>query len=178
MTLEGQLHQARIPLQIDIGYGDAVTPGPERIEFPTLLDGPPPHLLAYSRYSMAAEKLEAMVRLGIANSRMKDFYDMWLLSRLFEFDGRTLWEAVRNTFRRRSTPLPVGLPIAFTDEFRKSTQKHTQWRAFVRKSKPEAMPRDLDTVIGEVATFLMPVVEAARDDRVNESVWAQGGPWG
>jgi len=178
VTLEGLLHQARIPLQIDIGYGDAVTPGPERIEFPTLLDGPPPRLLAYSRYSMVAEKLEAMVRLGIANSRMKDFYDMWLLSRLFEFDGRTLCEAVRNTFRRRSTALPVGLLIAFTDEFRKSTQKQTQWRAFVRKSKPENMHKDLDTVIGEVAAFLMPVVEAARDDRILETAWAQGGPWG
>jgi predicted nucleotidyltransferase component of viral defense system len=178
VTLEGMLHQARIPLQIDIGYGDAVTPGPERIEFPTLLGGPAPRLLAYSRYSMVAEKLEAMVRLGIANSRMKDFYDMWLLSRLFEFEGRTLCEAVRNTFRRRSTALPVGLPIAFTDEFRESTQKQTQWHAFVRKSKPENMPKDFDSVIGEVATFLMPVVEAARDDQIIETVWVQGGPWG
>ena len=118
------------------------------------------------------------MRLGIANSRMKDFYDMWLLSRLFEFDGRALCEAVRNTFRRRSTALPVGLPIAFTDEFRKSTQKHTQWRAFVRKSKPETMPKDFDTVIGEVAAFLMPAVEAARDDRILEPTWAKGGPWG
>jgi len=90
VTLVGLLHQARIPLQVDIGFGDDVTPGPERIEFPTLLDAPGPKLLAYPRYTMVAEKLEAMVRLGVANSRMKDFYDVWLLSRLFEFDGRTL----------------------------------------------------------------------------------------
>ncbi|MBS3907608.1 MAG: nucleotidyl transferase AbiEii/AbiGii toxin family protein [Syntrophaceae bacterium] len=178
VTLEGLLYQARISLQIDIGYGDVVTPGPERIKFPTLLGASPPRLLAYSRYSMVAEKLEAMIRLGIANSRMKDFYDMWLLSRLFEFDGRTLCEAVRNTFNRRSTALPVGLPIAFTDEFRKSSQKLTQWRAFVRNSKPENIPKDFDTVIGEVAAFLMPVVGAARDDQIIESNWAQGGPWG
>jgi hypothetical protein len=134
VTLEGLLHHARIPLQIDIGFGDVVTPGPESIKFPTLLDAPQPDLLAYPRYTMVAEKLEAMVRLGVANSRMKDFYDVWLLSRLFEFDGRTLCKAVSRTFKCRSTPLPSGLPTAFTDEFRKDARKQTQWRAFVRQS--------------------------------------------
>ena len=90
VTLLGMLHNARIPLQIDIGFGDAITPAPERINFPTLLNAPAPELLAYPRYTMVSEKLEAMVRLGIANSRMKDFYDVWLLSKLFAFEGRTL----------------------------------------------------------------------------------------
>jgi len=178
VTLLGMLHQARIPLQIDIGFGDAVTPAPEKVEFPTILDAPAPQLLAYPRYTMIAEKLEAMVRLGMANSRMKDFYDVWLLSRLFEFDGRTLCEAVRNTFRRRSTPLPGGLPLAFTDDFRKDTQKQIQWRAFVRKSKPETVAGDLDVVIGDLASFLLPVVEAVRSDRHLELFWARRGPWG
>jgi hypothetical protein len=178
VTLVGLLHQARIPLQVDIGFGDVVTPGPERIEFPTLLGAPAPQLLAYPRYTMVAEKLEAMLRLGVANSRMKDFYDVWLLSRLFEFDGRTLCEAVRNTFRRRSTPLPGGLPMAFTDEFRKDAQKQTQWRAFVRKAKPENVSGDIVAVLGDLAAFLMPVMEAAREDEHFELLWPQGGPWG
>jgi hypothetical protein len=178
VTLVGLLHQARIPLQVDIGFGDIVTPAPERIEFPTLLDAPAPQLLAYPRYTMVAEKIEAMVRLGVANSRMKDFYDVWLLSRLFDFDGRTLCEAVHNTFKRRSTPLPGGLPMAFTHEFRKDAQKQTQWRAFVRKFQPETVSGDIDAVIGDVAAFLMPVIEAARGDKHSQLFWPRGGPWG
>lgn len=177
VTLLGMLHQARIPLQIDIGFGDVVTPAPERIEFPTILDAPAPQLKAYPRYTMVAEKLETMVRLGMANSRMKDFYDVWLLSRLFEFDGRILCEAIHNTFKRRSTPLPEGLPIAFTDEFRKDAQKQTQWRAFVRKSRPERVESELDTVICEVAAFLSPVLEALVANKFLEAIWVQGGPW-
>ena len=177
VTLVAMLYQAKIPLQVDIGFGDAITPEPERIEFPTLLGTPSPQLLAYPRYTMVAEKFEAMVRLGMANSRMKDFYDVWLMSRLFEFDGRTLCDAIRNTFRRRSTPLPNGLPMAFTDEFCKDTQKQTQWRAFVRKSKPEDVYGDFDDVISDVAAFLTPVIEAARGDNHFELSWIEGGPW-
>ena len=119
-----------------------------------------------------------MVRLGMANSRMKDFYDVWLLSRLFEFDGQTLSDAVHNTFTRRSTPLPADLPMAFKDEFRKDGQKQTQWRAFVRKSKPENVSGDIDAVIGDVATFLTPVMEAAREGGTWKVFWPPGGPWG
>jgi hypothetical protein len=126
---------------------------------------------------MVAEKFEAMVRLGVVNSRMKDFYDLWLLSRLFEFDGRTLCEACRNTFRRRSTPMPNGLPIAFTDEFRKDNQKQTQWRAFVRKAEPENVSGNIDAVIGDVAAFLVPILEAARGNEPFDLLWPQGGPW-
>ncbi len=177
VTLVAMLYQAKISLQVDIGFGDAITPEPEWIEFPTLLGTPPPQLLAYPRYTMVAEKFEAMVRLGMANSRMKDFYDVWLMSRLFEFDGRTLCDAIRSTFRRRSTLLPNGLPMAFTDEFCKDTQKQTQWRAFVRKSKPEDVYGDFDDVIGDVAAFLTPVIEAARGDDHFELSWTEGGPW-
>jgi len=178
VTLEGNLHQARIPLQVDIGFGDVVTPEPERIEFPTLLNYPPPRLLAYPRYTMVAEKFEAMVRLGMANSRMKDFYDLWLMSRLFEFNGPTLCDAIRNTFRRRSTSLPGGLPMAFTDEFRKDAQKRTQWRAFVRISKPEDVPGELDAITNQVAVFLMPVIEATRRKKSFKKLWPPNGPWG
>jgi len=178
VTFVGLLHKARIPLQIDICFGDVVTPEPERIKFPTLMGAPPPQLLAYPRYTMVAEKFEAMVRLGVANSRMKDFYDVWLVSRLFEFDGRILCDAIRNTFRQRSTPLPGGMPMAFTDEFRKDSQKQTQWRAFVRKAKPEDVSADIDAVICLVAAFLMPVLEVARGDEPFGLLWPQKGPWG
>lgn len=178
VTLVAILHQARILLQVDIGFGDVVTPEPERIEYPTLLDDHPPQLLAYPRYTVVAEKLEAMVRLGMANSRMKDFYDVWLMSRLFEFDGLTLRNAISNTFKRRSTALPGGLPLAFTEEFRKDAQKQAQWRAFVRKSKPEDVSGDFDAVIEEAAAFLMPVIAAARGEKPFGSLWQQNGPWG
>jgi hypothetical protein len=177
VTLFGLLHRARIPLQVDIGFGDTVTPGPEQIEFPTLLDAPAPRLLACPRYTMVAEKLETMVRLGMANSRMKDFYDLRLLAKLFEFDGPTLCEAVHNTFSRRSTPLPHGLPTAFTREFRGDAEKQTQWRAFARRSKPVMIEEELDTVICDVASFLLPIIEALQNDTVLNSVWTVGGPW-
>jgi hypothetical protein len=177
VTLLGMLHRARIPLRIDIGFGDAITPAPERVIFPTLLSAPAPELLAYPRYTMVAEKLEAIVRLGIANSRMKDFYDVWLLSKLFAFDGRTLCEAVGNTFKRRSTLIPGGLPLVFTDDFRKDVQKRAQWRAFVRKAKPDTAADNLDVVIDDLEAFLMPVLEAVRQSRLLELLWAQGGHW-
>jgi len=177
VTLEGVLHEARIPLQIDIGFGDVITPAPEKITFPTLLDAPAPELRAYPRYTVVAEKFESMVRLGMANSRMKDFYDVWLLSTLFEFEGPVLSEAVRNTLERRSTPLPDGLPVALTDEFRNDMQKQTQWRAFLRKARPEPLAGDLDTVIGDVVVFLKPIIEALLNNKPIEGTWKPGGPW-
>ena len=177
VTFLGMLHNARIPLQIDIGFGDAITPAPEKVVFPTLLKAPAPELLAYPRYTMVAEKLEAMVHLGIANSRMKDFYDVWLSSKLFAFDGRTLCQAVGNTFKRRSTAIPDGLLLAFTDDFRKDVQKQAQWRAFVRKTKPDTAVEELDAVIDDLEAFLMPVVEAVRQSRLLELLWAKGGHW-
>lgn len=177
VTLVGILHQARISVQVDIGFGDVVTPEPERIEFPSLLGDPLPQLLAYPRYTMVAEKFETMVRLGMANSRMKDFYDVWLMSRLFEFEGQTLYDAIRNTFRRRSTLLPNGLPMAFTEEFWKDAQKQVQWQAFVRKSKPEDVSGDLGSVITDVTAFLIPAVEALEEKKPFCMLWPPNGPW-
>lgn len=177
VTLVGMLHKARIPLQLDIGFGDAITPSPEKVTFPTLLNAPAPELLAYPRYTMVAEKLEAMVRLGIANSRMKDFYDVWLLSKLFTFDGRTLCKAVGNTFKRRSASLPRGLPVAFTVDFRKDGQKQAQWRAFIRKAKPDILADSLDVVINDIEAFIMPVVDAVREGKPLKLIWKQGGRW-
>lgn len=177
ITLTGKLHHAQIHVQIDIGFGDAITPAPERLVFPTILTSPAFSVLAYPPDTVVAEKFEAMIRLGMANSRMKDFYDAWLLSTLFAFDGDVLSDAIRNTLRRRSTTLPPGMPIAFTKEFHGDAQKETQWRAFVRRFKPEGVPENLDSTIKLVSAFLMPVLEGIRKERHFEQTWPIGGPW-
>jgi hypothetical protein len=108
---------------------------PEQVEYPALFDAPPPLLKAYPRYTLVAEKVEAMVKLGLANSRMKDFYDIWLLSRLFSFEGNVLRKALENTFDRRRTTFPASTPFAFTPAFYKDPQKTVQWKAFIKKIK-------------------------------------------
>jgi hypothetical protein len=125
------LGSAKIHMRIDIGFGDVVYPDPEESDLPTLLDFPPPRLLCYSRESSISEKFEAMVKLGALNSRMKDFYDIWLLSRQFDFDGVKLTEAIRRTFERRGTKLPLEIE-AFAEPF--IQEKQTQWTAFWQKT--------------------------------------------
>jgi len=177
MTFVGLLNQARIPMQIDIGFGDAVTPPPEFVAYPTLFDGPAPRLQAYPRYALIAEKVEAMVKLGLANSRMKDFFDMWLLAHLFAFEGRTLGEAMMNTFRRRRTPLPDKVPSAFTSEFYEDRQKQLQWKAFIRKTRPDVPMAALPSVIADVYRFIMPVIEALQTGICFDSVWYPDQGW-
>lgn len=130
IRFHGSLEKAIIHMQIDIGFGDAVHPGPELHNLPTLLDFPAPRLNCYSRESSIAEKFEVMVKLGILNSRMKDFYDIWLLARLFDFDAVILTEAIRQTFNRRGTQLPEKIE-AFSDSFIDS--KQGQWTAFWKR---------------------------------------------
>jgi hypothetical protein len=177
VTLVGLLNKARIPLQIDIGFGDAITPAPEDIEYPTLLDAPSPKLKAYPRYTLVAEKLETMVHRGLANSRMKDFYDIWLLSTLFPFDGNILRTAIENTFNRRGTTIPVGTPFAFTPDFYKDHQKQVQWKAFTRKAQPNVQVGDLPTIIGEIYRFLQPVLNSFQSDSSYESKWLPTQVW-
>ena len=130
-------------MQIDIGFGDRVVPGPEEIDFPTLLDFPAPHLKSYTRESVVAEKFEVMVKLGILNSRMKDFYDLWSLSLSFSFDGPTLSKAIKSTFETRGTPVPIEAPLALTSEFYEDEQKNAQWKAFLNKSRLGAEGKSL-----------------------------------
>jgi hypothetical protein len=119
------LDAARLPMQLDIGFGDVVVPAAIATTYPTILDLPAPHL-GYSRETAVAEKFEAMVKLGELNSRMKDFFDPWLLSRAFDFDGPRLSEAIEKTFNRRDTVLPNGEPVALTGEFSGNPQKSAQ----------------------------------------------------
>ncbi|MDD5597963.1 MAG: nucleotidyl transferase AbiEii/AbiGii toxin family protein [Victivallaceae bacterium] len=172
ITMKGKLDQAVIPVQIDIGFGDSIVPVPEQVSFPTLLDVPAPELHAYTRYSVVAEKFHAMVALGIANSRMKDFFDIWMLNNSFDFAGNVLSEAIKSTFERRQTEIPENLPFAFSREFSEDEQKQTQWKAFLRKTKPEAVPENFQTVIENLKKFLIPVVEALRGKENFEKTWS------
>ena len=138
VLLEARLANARIPLQIDVGFGDVITPEPVEIDYPTMLAFPKAKMRAYPKETVVAEKFEALVKLGMANSRMKDFYDLWVMAGRFEFAGSVFAEALSATFARRKTVLPASRPLAFTPEFSLSPAKQTHWRAFLRKSGLEA----------------------------------------
>jgi len=176
ITLLGLIDGARCPIQIDIGFGDAVTPGPEEALYPVILPNfDAPKLRVYPRYTVVAEKLEAMATLGIANSRMKDFFDLWILSRYTEFDGDTLRRAIRATFDRRKTELPPGVPFGLTDDFARDTRKQTQWHAFVGKNRLEAL--QLEVLVAALRDFLLPAIAAANADTHFPQLWPAGGPW-
>lgn len=153
----GWLDGARVTMQIDIGFGDVVYPSPQLSELPALLDFPAPKLLCYSRESAIAEKFEAMVSLGMLNSRMKDFYDIWLLSRQFDFQGKDLAEAIRLTFEHRGTALD-GKIEAFSEAF--MVAKQVQWTAFRKRLNPVPPPEDFREIAVTVRTFLEPLVKA------------------
>jgi predicted nucleotidyltransferase component of viral defense system len=146
------LSRAQIRIVVDIAFG-AVDPGLQEIEFPVLLGQPAPRLLAYPRETVVAEKFQAMVYLGRANSRMKDFYDVWALSKTYEFDEDRLARAIAATFERRETEIPVEVPDALTRAFANDPAKRRQWNAFVKDLA--ASPGSLEGVVSQLAAFLM-----------------------
>lgn len=152
-ALTGTLGKARCPVQLDVGYGDAVTPGPEEAIYPTLLDDmPAPRLRVYPRETAIAEKLEAIATLGMANSRMKDYFDLRALAHEGAADPGVLAEAIHATFTRRGTPLPSGMVLGLEDEFARDRLKQSQWSAFLAKNRLQAPA--LDEVVREVRSFL------------------------
>lgn len=177
IKITAYLGKMRIPLQVDVGFGDAIIPGPDEVSIPSLLDLPNPRLRAYPRETVVAEKAQAIVVLGMANSRMKDFYDLWILAQSQEFDGGLLSEALRATFARRQTSIPEDIPIGLSEEFGTDTVKRTLWRAFIRKSGLTACGPELDVVIQAIREFLFPPLEAARDGRNLALRWCPGQGW-
>lgn len=152
-VVRGRLGNARCRVQVDVGFGDAVTPGPERLDYPTLLpEMTAPALCVYPRATVVAEKLEAMVDLGFANSRMKDFFDLRVIAQEGRVGASELADAIAATFLRRGTAIPTGVPIALSDEFANDRAKRAQWSAFLRKHRIDAPP--LDVVVSELRTFL------------------------
>jgi predicted nucleotidyltransferase component of viral defense system len=176
VTFRGHLQNARIPMQVDVAFGDVLYPIPPVTDYPTILDYAAPSLRVYSRESTIAEKFEAMVKLGQLNSRMKDFHDIWLLSRHFEFDGATLATAIERTFAHRGTTIASN-PTAFSAAFTTDPAKVRQWQGFLRKSKLEGVPDELAIIVREIASFLGPTAEALSDKRSFSLTWQPPGPW-
>lgn len=178
LSVRARLEQARLSLQIDIGFGDAVTPAPEEIEYPTLLaESPAPRLRAYSRYSVVAEKFQAMVMLGIANTRMKDFFDLWTLARSFDFDGCVLCQAMKITFERRETAVPSTAPLALTPEFYEDRTKQSQWGAFLKRSQLAAQSMTLDEVAAVLRDFLLPPALGVVEGKSFDAHWTHVKGW-
>jgi hypothetical protein len=175
VRLRAMLGEAQVDIRVDIGFGDAVTPAPQTIAFPTLLNLPAPDILAYPRETVVAEKLEAMVRGSLTNFRVKDYYDLALLARQFSFEGALLAEAIAATFQRRGTPLPAELPKALTSAFVQARQ--TLWDAFLSRDRLTVDGQDFEMVVSFVAQFLWPPAQAAAQARPLKSHWPPGGPW-
>ena len=171
------LGNARVTMQVDVGVGDIVYPSPIWIDYPVLLDQPAPRLLAYTPENAIAEKYQAMVELDMANSRIKDFHDVWTLARNLEFDGQRLSEAIRRTFERRKTQLPTALPTAFTAAFFEDRAKQTQWQAFLDKGLMASEKVSLAELMAVVRAFLLSPTDALVSGKRFSARWPQGGPW-
>jgi hypothetical protein len=171
---EGKLNTAKILMQIDIGFGDKVHPKPIKSFMPTILELPPAEILCYSKESVISEKFEAMIKLGDINSRMKDFYDIWLLSRQFDFSGTDLAQAIQLTFNQRQTDLPKNLNF-FSNSF--SNSKQTQWIAFKNKLKQDFIPVNFIEVIEHNNLFLAPTITSIQLNQTPPSNWIAPNKW-
>lgn len=164
------LAKARIPFQVDIGYGDAVTPEPEEAQLPSFLDFPSPRLRVYPVYVVIAEKFQAMVILGIANSRMKDFYDIYTIASTMKLDGQILFCAIKATFERRKTNITTKALYVFSNEFKQDKGKHIQWAAFLNKNGL-VKGNDFSDIVGELQLFLEPVYQAIAEQTNYRQQW-------
>ena len=176
VRIQGNLGTARVVVRVDVGFGDVVIPPAEVAEWQPILDFPAPRLLGYSRESTIAEKLEAMVKFGALNNRMKDFFDIWLLCRHFDFDGQILGKAVEATFSKRGSEIPP-VPVAFTPGFAEDPNKIVQWRAFLRRNQLTETPAELPELVAGIATFLAPITKALAAGESFQWVWRAPGPW-
>lgn len=179
MTMIAYLDKTRIHLQIDVGFGDAVHPDPQRITFPCLLpDMAVPQILAYPAETVIAEKFEAMVRFGEADGRMKDFNDIWVITRTFEFEMATLVQALRGTFQRREAALPATIPIALMPDFAALPTKQTGWASFLKKNPPAMTPPPLNELLADLRRFFDPVLRAAARPDAAKGHWDPQRGWG
>ncbi len=177
LSLVAMLGNVRIPLTVDFGFGDAITPPASEIDYPVLLSTlPAPRVRAYPRETVVAEKFEALVALDLTNTRMKDFYDLWTLSRAFDFDGQTLLQAVRNTFERRRTAFPDEMPLALTKRFGEDAAKVAAWAGFAKRSRLSDLP-PLPDVLIHLQTFLWPLAQAARNTGTWNPSWTPQNGW-
>lgn len=156
--------------------GDPLVPGPVAVQLPTLLDFPAPQVQGYSQESAVAEKVQAMVALGEINSRLKDFYDVWLLAMRFAFEEAVLAKAIAATFHWRHTAVPAA-PIMFTPDFAHDQTRQAQWLAFVERHQLDDAPREFSNVLEALTAFLQPILEALHQGQSLQRRWHPGGPW-
>lgn len=178
VTLVAMLGTARISLRVDIGISDAVTPAPRIATFPTLLDFPAPRVRAYPAETVVSEEFHAMVALGIANTRMKDFYDVWILSETRPFDGAALANAIAATFAQRGTPLPDNRALALTGDFTRDPAKEAQWRAFPDRGRLREAPAGRRLIIQRIAALLFHVVRVIKGAESFRVSWTLVEGWG
>lgn len=177
VSMNVMLERARIPLQIDVAYGDAVVPAAMDLEYPTLLGGATPRVRAYPIETVVAEKSEAIVKLGMANSRMKDYYDLWLIAATFTFDGQVLTRAFVATFERRRTGLPSNGPVGLTDEFAQAADNVKRWRGFLEANGLDDAPKELPRVVDAVGNLILPPLRAAAARSLFEQRWSPDTNW-
>ncbi len=174
--IPARIGNARVRIQVDVGFGDAA-PGTTEARFPTYLDMPAPTLRVYSREASIAEKFDAMVSLGVGNSRMKDFFDVWTYSNEFAFDGAVLARAIRSTFERRGHVVPPSAPTAFTPEFASGDAQKGMWSGFLRRARVPPPHVELPVVVQQVERFLMPPAVAITSREAFSRRWPARGPW-
>jgi len=170
LKIDVTLGQARKRLQMDIGFGDIIVPMAHLIEFPTLLGAEPPKLKVYSIESIISEKFEVMIKLAMANSRMKDFYDVYSLSLSHNFQGARLKKAIESTFRRRKTSFPDN-PLVFRPEFHEDKGRQKQWVAFLRKSRLFKVNKKFAQIMGRITDFLKPIVDSIKSETKMNKLW-------
>ncbi|TVR81881.1 MAG: nucleotidyl transferase AbiEii/AbiGii toxin family protein [Rhodospirillales bacterium] len=177
IVMTAEIAGARLPIQVDIGFGDAVTPAVQEIDYPSLLDMPAPRLRAYPPETVVAEKFQALVALGMLSSRMKDFFDLWAISETFFFEGPVLAHAIAATFDRRRTAIPADTPIALTTAFAEDAAKQGQWQAFLRRTAIAMAPGPFAELQARVAAFVLPPAHALVAGNAFNETWNAGGPW-
>ena len=173
----GFLEQSRIPMQIDIGFGDIIYPGSRMFHYPSILALPEPYLKGYSLESLISEKFESMIKLGLLNSRMKDFYDIWLIMHQFTIKGLNLTEAIKKTFKHRKTELPKRHPLFAEEFYDEKSDRQTLWKAFLRKSDSKNMPQKLSIIANEIEEFLIKPLESITKGLKFKKEWKAPGPW-
>jgi predicted nucleotidyltransferase component of viral defense system len=168
---------AQLRVRIDLGFGDAITPDADEIVYPVLLDQPAPKIRAYPKETVIAEKLQAIVVLGATNGRMKDFYDLWMMSRHFSFEAALLAKAVAATFERRRTPLPAGIPVGLSDAFATNADAVRRWEFFTSRNVLSEQPGSFAEVVATLRGFLMPAIQLAGGSNTDAILWPPDGPW-
>lgn len=177
VRLRAMLGNARIEMQIDIGFGNAIEPGANDVQYPTLLDAPAPNIRAYPHEAVVAEKLHTLVVLGERTSRIKDFYDLYTLATQFPFDGATLSKAIAATFERRKTKIEPAQPASLAPRFFADEARATQWRAYLDRNDLPGAPRDFAQAGAQIQAFLGPAWAALVAGDTFAGTWQPGGPW-